>query len=355
MEKSRGSRKRPPDYTRGQGAAAVGLNEEHAITLPNAMGDTTRRRLRNFEGRTTVPVQGWGAVVFGLLFAGAGSIPLLVGVGMMVWAAGPTRPPGWVVAVVGAVFIIFGLAALAAGARGLHRRRRARRAYLAGATAPWDWDHPWDRHGARDDVWRRALRRFAWIAFLALFLSPFHYLLLTIEDTTFRVLGGLFLLVFDAAVVFTLAGAVRAVMQGLKYGRVFLQYEQFPMLLGRPAAVRLMFNRPVDARGVECAIRLVEETVEVSSRGRGKNSRQYVFDQLYEEKLTATLSPGTDGRQTARVEFRLPEGDYSTRLSGEEPRYWLFEAEAATPGVDFQARFLLPIYAPTGHAFTGPH
>jgi hypothetical protein len=44
------------------------------------------------------------------------------------------------------------------------------------ATAPWDWDHPWYRAGARDDVWRRALRRFAWIAFLALFLSPFHYL-----------------------------------------------------------------------------------------------------------------------------------------------------------------------------------
>jgi hypothetical protein len=51
-------------------------------------------------------------------------------------------------------------------------------------------------------VWRRTLWRFAWIAFLSFFLSPFHYLLLTIiEDTTFRVLGRLFLLVFDAAVL----------------------------------------------------------------------------------------------------------------------------------------------------------
>lgn len=316
------------------------------------MGDATRRRLHNFEGRTTVPVQGWGAVFIGLLFAGAGTIPLLVGVGMMAWGTQPTRPPGWVIAVAGSVFIIVGLAAFVSGLRGLYRQRRARRAYLAGATAPWDWDHSWERGGARDDVWRRALRRFAWIAFLALFLSPFHYLLLTaVEDTTFRVAGGLFLLVFDAAVLFTFAGAVKAVMQGLKYGRVFLQYEQFPMLLGRPASVRLLLDRRVEAASVNCTVRFVEETVEASYHGRGKNSRQYVFYQLYEERLTAALAHGADGRQTARVEFRLPEGDYSTSLSGDEPRYWLFEAEAATPGVDLQARFLLPVYAPAKEMF----
>ena len=270
------------------------------------MGDTTRRRLRNFEGRTFVPVHGWGAVFFGLLFTGAGLIPLLVGIGMMAWSTSPTRPPGWVVAVAGAVFFISGLAAFVAGLRGLYRRRRAQRASLSGATAPWDWDHPWDRAGARDDVWRRALRRFAWIAFLALFLSPFHYLLLTIEDTTYRVLGGLFLLVFDAVILTAFASAVKAVIQGLKYGGVFLQYEQFPMLLGRSASVRLLLDRRVDAASVHCTIRLIEETVEVSYHSRGKSSRQYVCDQLYEEKFTASLAPGTDGRQTARVEFRLP-------------------------------------------------
>ncbi|HEX8355335.1 MAG TPA: hypothetical protein VF611_20685 [Pyrinomonadaceae bacterium] len=91
------------------------------------MGDATRRRLRNFEGRTAVPVQGRGAVFVGLLFAGAGTIPLLIGVGMMAWGTQPTRPPGWVVAVAGSVFIIFGLAAFVSGLRGLlYRRRRAR-------------------------------------------------------------------------------------------------------------------------------------------------------------------------------------------------------------------------------------
>lgn len=52
------------------------------------MGDTTKRLLRNLEGRATVPVQGRGAVVIGLLFAGAGSSPLLIGVGMMIWDIG---------------------------------------------------------------------------------------------------------------------------------------------------------------------------------------------------------------------------------------------------------------------------
>jgi hypothetical protein len=31
---------------------------------------------------------------------------------------------------------------------------------------------------------------------------------------------------------------------------------------------------------------------------------------LYEEKFDASLAQGADGRQTARVKFQLPEGDY---------------------------------------------
>ena len=69
----------------------------------------------------------------------------------------------------------------------------------------------------------------------------------------------------------------------------------------------------------QCTLRLIEETVEGSCHGQGRNSRQYVFDQLYEEKRAAPLVPGLDGRQAARVEFQLPEGDYSTRLSADEP------------------------------------
>ncbi len=177
--------------------------------------------------------------------------------------ADPTARLGY--CVVGAVFIIFGLAAFVVGLRGLYRRRRVQRAFLAGATAPWDWDHPWERTGARDDVWRRVLRRFAWIVFLALFLSPFHYLFLTIEDKTFRVLGGPFILVFDAAILFTCASAVKAIIQGIKYGRVYLQYEQFPMLLGRPASVRLLLDRRVDAASVDSTIRFIEKTVACGS------------------------------------------------------------------------------------------
>jgi hypothetical protein len=42
-------------------------------------------------------------------------------------------------------------------------------------------------------------------------------------------------------------------------------------------------------------------------------------------------------------------------VSGDEPRYWLFEAEAATPGVDFYVRFLLPAYSSTGNVFWSSH
>lgn len=116
------------------------------------MGDTTRWRLRKFEGQTTLPVQGWGAVAIGLLFASTGSLPLLIGIGMMAFGTRPRNPLGWVIAVFGSVFIIFGLAALVVGVRG-----PAGTGVPGGPTAlarrdPGTGNHPWHRGGARRRV-----------------------------------------------------------------------------------------------------------------------------------------------------------------------------------------------------------
>ena len=43
--------------------------------------------------------------------------------------------------------------------------------------------------------------------------------------------------------------------------------------------------------------------------------------------------------------FPVPRCDHGTRLSDRPPRYWELEVAANTPGLDLQARFLLPVYA----------
>jgi hypothetical protein len=45
------------------------------------------------------------------------------------------------------------------------------------------------------------------------------------------------------------------------------------------------------------------------------------------------------------VSFRLPEGDYTTRLVEAPARYWELEVAAVTSGLDFGAVFPVPVYA----------
>jgi hypothetical protein len=45
------------------------------------------------------------------------------------------------------------------------------------------------------------------------------------------------------------------------------------------------------------------------------------------------------------ITFNLPTGDLGTKISEcSTPRYWELEIHADTPGVDFNARFLVPVY-----------
>ena len=58
--------------------------------------------------------------------------------------------------------------------------------------------------------------------------------------------------------------------------------------------------------------------------------------------------PGEHRRGDAGVPvtFLLPPSkDLSTSLSERPPRYWELKVEADTPGVDYEATFLVPVYA----------
>ena len=60
-----------------------------------------------------------------------------------------------------------------------------------------------------------------------------------------------------------------------------------------------------------------------------------------------TLEGGTvrEGNEVP-VSFDLPSGDYGTRLAEAPARYWELAVVADTPGLDFTAKFLVPVYSP---------
>jgi hypothetical protein len=69
-----------------------------------------------------------------------------------------------------------------------------------------------------------------------------------------------------------------------------------------------------------------------------------VCDQIWaDERVFESSWALQDGE--VPVSFRLPAGDYTTRLVEAPARYWELEVAAVTSGLDFGAVFPVPVYA----------
>ncbi len=83
----------------------------------------------------------------------------------------------------------------------------------------------------------------------------------------------------------------------------------------------------------------------VQHRGSLFRNRSGVQHQDLEVKKELTASQydiNTQGE--IPISIRLPQGDFSNRLLDTPRRYWELEVKAETPGIDYHAAFLLPVY-----------
>ena len=125
----------------------------------------------------------------------------------------------------------------------------------------------------------------------------------------------------------------------MKYGAACIAYDRFPFFLGEPLDVRLGCRGGLD--------RFEKLTVTVRfmkvKREQNGSSTDNVCYQHWAEALVFDASL-LRGVRELPISVPLPRGDYGTWLSGDAPRYWEFEAKGDGPGIDFLARFLLPVY-----------
>jgi hypothetical protein len=87
---------------------------------------------------------------------------------------------------------------------------------------------------------------------------------------------------------------------------------------------------------MRATLRCIEERFEVRQTGKNR-VRVSVPYELYRDE--AAVAPGEPS-----LRFELPENVPGTRLAAQPPRYWELELAAEAPGVDFGARFLVPVY-----------
>jgi hypothetical protein len=304
------------------------------------MASTERKLLTLHPGRTRTTRMGGCGVVFGGVF-------VVAGLGIALAMSGRATASGegdlsWLGYFAAAIFVAFG-AFIAGGALvGMRRRNRLESLSLDRPDAPWLADWEWDPDTAEDENARSMTTTCATAAFLVVFLTPFNVLVFSDELSGGEALAaGLLVIIFDAIAAFALYASVVTIWRNVKFGRSRLELGACPFRLGGRLSARFVTTRPIDAGSLRCTLRCVEEHWTETIDARGKRHPKQESYQIYEDSAATPLAGGRE----AAIAFDLPEAaHYATALSAAPPRYWELEVTADTPGLDFHAMFLVPVY-----------
>lgn len=271
-----------------------------------------------------------------------GSMLVLAGTGMIaawhfeVVGSGGEAPP-WLVAWLGGVFIAGGGVVAGRAARHLVRQHRA-----AGFAERWRRDHPWPLREAVDQSVAGISQHVVALGLMGGLLVPLNVGFVLARDVTPSWSAWIPLLVvglFDALFLLSAGYLVYRILQRRRFGASRFVFEDGPpFILG--GELRGTFQAsPLLSSASACTatLRGVHEYMLV----RGEDSN-HVAEVFFEE--TARLEIGPAG--TAHVRFALPADQPPTSLAEPPTRYWELAITGRRPGIDFEAVFLLPVYAP---------
>jgi hypothetical protein len=314
-----------------------------ADTMYDASTPATGTVLTNRAARSGTTVQGWTAVVAGLIVTAAGIafaalVSGVVGRGVVTTGGFPT----WILALMGGLFAVAGVSALIHGMRGIARMARVRQLRAAHPSEPWRWDHEWNERVAYDDTADRARHFLVVSIFFLLFLLPFHWIGFFVPKAgiPFAVVA----LLFDVIGVGLLVTAGYFYLRRLKYGRGSAILGQFPFRRGSTLELHVRAPRALPQHAVPAAtLRCIQERYVTT--GTGEDKRMTVeCREIHRDTAQAELVAVSASDRALRVRFTIPPDAPTTDLSSRPCRYWEVDVDAATDGVDYGARFLIPVY-----------
>jgi len=306
------------------------------------MPDIPRQRLTAHPPIAATQSGGGCLVLFGLPFIIVGVGAMLVALGVVDVSNERSGPP-WLLTAFGLAFALAGLGVAWAGLAGMYRARAARKRKEEHPMEPWYWDYPWDSRRAESGGIGPALSSFVAFFFLTLFLSMFNWWAFFSDEGPWPL--KLFVILFDLIDLAILGGAFYQLFQFFKYGKSLLHFARFPFRPGRSVEAGLEAgSRLAAAQTIDLTLRYIEEVSETTGTGKNR-STQLVLYGLHEVKQQIRAGQfDPHSGMPIPISLRLPDGDYKNRLLEAPRRYWELEVKADTPGIDYSARFLLPVY-----------
>jgi hypothetical protein len=306
-----------------------------------AMPDTEVKELTSHVARAQHHTGSGGCflIVFSLPFIAVGAGALLAAFG--VFLPSKMNAPPLVIGCVGAVFAGAGLLVMYGGIRNTLISARRKREQQMFPNEPWRRDHVWSHDGAVDSSIAKGWGTLCAGGFVAVFMVPFNYWAFFTKESHVIVIGITSL--FDLIAIAIFCGGMYQILRGMKYGASRLRWERFPFFLGDVFEARFATGRPIGQfNAMTITLRCIVEVTE--TRGSGKSrSQQIVCYQHYADTVEIKQA-GVHGLGEVPITFNLPQGDYGTTLGIARPRYWELEINADTPGIDFHASFMVPVY-----------
>ena len=276
---------------------------------------------------------GFGLAFIGIFAIGIGTLIILMAAGVVPLAGKKNNAPPLLIGAVGGVFAIAGGAIFVGGIRGGLRTSRTERLKAMHPGKPWMYDHPWSADGIAEDGSVSPSSYFLGSAFMAVFLAPFHYIAFVQNVWPFYLV-----LLFDLILLFIIYEGIVATLRRAKYGTSRLRFRHFPFFVGDKLDAAFCSERPIgEFRSVLITLRALRE------RREGKSSNAF---QIYKNELKIEQA-GIAGAQEFPIVLDLPANAPGTDLAAKEPVYWELEIVLDTPGVDYKAQFIVPVYA--GH------
>jgi len=304
-------------------------------------GSYERVRLGQHHPVSQTTIHGWPSVWFGIPFAGIGGFVMGIGLGIVPVKASSVHAPMWVIGVAGLAFFGAGMSLIVHGLKGVKRKAKMDEGKRNAPNSPWLWDYTWEKSGAAGNKLAEVRRYFIGALAFAVFISIFNWVAFYLEDDVPVWVKGV-VVFFDLIILLVLYEAFRKLAQYLKYGDSQLRFKTFPFTLGEKMIVSLQ-GAPTQFDIMKINLRFVEENYETHGTGKNRSQRVVCYQVYGEEKI---LRSHDAGKPQIYMEWVLPDDPNLTSALSERPaRFWELEVKAETPGVDYETRFLVPVYA----------
>ena len=239
--------------------------------------------------------------------------------------------------------LLFGLAGLGITVLGLSltvkvlaRRRRA----SLHPDKPWRHEDQWRGFQIQSASAGSLVAGWMGVILAAVFISIFTFVMIREDAPWFaRIVVGL----LGLGVVIGILAMIYKTLQYLKWGRATFAFNHMPFRPGEPLTGVVLCGRLIDAgEGFSLRLLRAEDVITRSGKNRSVRKRECWSDT---QTVTQDMAEEEGAGGTAiPVRMEVPADQPGTEDWGKTGRYWQLEVEARTAGINFSARFDVPIY-----------